>query len=70
MSLTLRWSDNGPILPGSHYGLGNVTPRGHVASLGWTAFDTADTSVQSLLGVMRAASIDEAIAVTDADWRR
>ncbi|MCV6595420.1 MAG: penicillin acylase family protein [Silicimonas sp.] len=62
ITLTLRWSENGPILPGSHYGLENVVPRGHVASVGWTAFDTRDTSAQAILGLMRAQNIDEAIA--------
>ena len=62
ISLTLRWSENGPILPGSHYDLAAVTPRGHVASLGWTALNAEDTSAQAMLGIMRAADIDAAIA--------
>ena len=66
VSLTLRWSENGPILPGSHYNLGAVTPRGHVASLGWTAFGTADTSVQAIFGVMRSGSVDDAIQAGEA----
>ncbi|MGD9866176.1 MAG: penicillin acylase family protein, partial [Pseudodonghicola sp.] len=37
ITLTLRWSENGPVLPGSHYKLETVTPPGHVAALGWTA---------------------------------
>ncbi len=61
ITLTLRWTDNGPVLPGSHYDLAAVTPRGHVASLGWTALGPTDTSVQALLGVMRAGTVDEAL---------
>ena len=33
ITLMLRWSQNGPILPGSHFNLADVTPRGHVAAL-------------------------------------
>ncbi|NNE81204.1 MAG: penicillin acylase family protein, partial [Silicimonas sp.] len=62
VTATLRWSENGPILPGSHYNLGAVTPRGHVASVSWTAFGTQDTSAQAMFGIMRAGTIDEAIA--------
>ena len=61
ITLTLRWSENGPILTGSHYDLGTVIPRGHVASIGWTAFGTEDTSAQAMLGIMRAGNIDAAI---------
>ena len=61
ITVTLRWTDNGPVLPGSHYDLAAVTPRGHVASLGWTALGAVDTSAQALLGVMRAGSVEEAL---------
>src|SRR6056297_3591576 len=33
VTLTLRWTENGPVLPGSHYDLGEVTPQGHVAAV-------------------------------------
>ncbi len=66
ITLTLRWSENGPIIPGSHYDLGTVIPRGHVASIGWTAFGTEDTSAQAMMGIMRAGNIDEAIAAGEA----
>jgi penicillin amidase len=62
VTLTLRWSQNGPIIPGSHYDLSTITPPGHVASLAWTALSPTDTSVQSLLAIMRAGDIGEAIA--------
>ncbi len=61
INLTLRWSENGPILEGSQFDLAAVTPAGHVASLGWTAFSPEDTSVQALLKIMRAPDIDTAI---------
>ncbi len=62
VTVTLRWSDNGPILPGSHYNLASITPRGHVAALGWTALSSSDTSVQAMLKLMRAHNVDEGLA--------
>ena len=66
--LTLRWSENGPVLPGRHYNLGAVTPPGHVAALGWPVLGGEDTSIQSILKLMRAQTIEEAIAA-GADFR-
>lgn len=62
MTLTLRWTDNGPVLPGSHYDLGSVTPQGNVASLSWTVLDPADTSMTSAMKLMASHSVAEAIA--------
>ncbi|MBT8458837.1 MAG: penicillin acylase family protein [Boseongicola sp.] len=62
ISLTLRWSENGPILEGNQFGLAAVTPAGHVASLGWTALGENDTSMQALMKIMRAQNVEEAIA--------
>ncbi len=66
VTVTLRWSENGPILPGGHYDLAEVTPRGHVASLNWTALRGDDTTMTSLLGLMRSANVDEALAAGEA----
>lgn len=60
-TITLQWTDNGPILPGHHYKLAAVTPPGHVASLGWTALTSRDTSLDFGMKLMRAKSVDEAI---------
>ncbi len=62
VTLTLRWTDNGPVLPGSHYNLATITPPGHVAALSWTALSEADTTMSAAMGLMRAASVDEALA--------
>ena len=62
VNVTLRWTDNGPVLPGSHYNLGTITPPGHVASLGWTALNPANTSISALMSIMRAQDVDAAIA--------
>jgi len=66
VTITLRWSENGPVLPGSHYSLGSVTPPGHVAALSWTALTDDDTSMSAAIGVMRAQSVAEAIVAGEA----
>lgn len=66
VTVTLRWSDAGPVLPGSAYDLSTVTPEGHVAALEWTALDPADTSMTSAMRIMRAATVPEAIAAGEA----
>ena len=61
VTMTLRWTQNGPVLPGSHYDLAEVTPPGHVASLAWTALSPRDTTMSSAIALMNAAAIDEAL---------
>ncbi|NHB77433.1 penicillin acylase family protein [Rhodobacter calidifons] len=61
VTLTLRWSHNGPILPGGHYDLGSITPAGHVAAISWTALSGADTSISGAMALMKARSIPEAM---------
>ncbi|WP_420014007.1 penicillin acylase family protein [Tateyamaria sp.] len=65
ITLTLRWTDNGPVLPGSFRNLGAVTPPGHVAALSWTVLSPRDTSLQAALGVMRAQTVAEAITASE-----
>lgn len=62
VTLTLRWSENGPVLSGGLYDLGTITPPGHVAALSWTALSSADTTMTAAIRLMQAQSIDEAIA--------
>ncbi|MCW3781129.1 penicillin acylase family protein [Defluviimonas salinarum] len=61
VTVTLRWSDNGPIIPGSHFDLASVTPPGHVAALNWTALDPADKSMTSAMKLMHAQSVEDGI---------
>ncbi|OZA14802.1 MAG: penicillin acylase family protein, partial [Rhodobacterales bacterium 17-64-5] len=61
VTLTLRWSRNGPILPGSQYDLDSITPEGHVAALSWTALSGADTSITAAVRLMMAQNIPEAL---------
>ncbi|MFN6054615.1 MAG: penicillin acylase family protein [Paracoccaceae bacterium] len=61
VTLTLRWSRNGPILPGGHYDLGSITPEGHVAAISWTALSGKDTSISGAMALMRSQGIPEAL---------
>ncbi|OYU19896.1 MAG: penicillin acylase family protein [Rhodobacteraceae bacterium PARR1] len=61
ITITLRWTDNGPVLPGSHYDLGSVTPPGHVAALAWTALAADDTTMSAAMALMRAGTVADAI---------
>jgi len=65
VTVTLRWTENGPVLPPRRYGLGTITPPGHVAALGWTALSEDDTSMSAALGIMLAGSVDEALAAAE-----
>ena len=39
------------MLPGTHFGIADITPPGHVAALSWTALSAEDTSVGGFLGI-------------------
>ncbi|KEP71478.1 penicillin acylase [Thioclava dalianensis] len=61
VTITLRWTDNGPVIPGSHFDLATVTPPNSVVSLAWTALDPKDTTMTGAVELMRAQSIPEAL---------
>ncbi len=61
VTLSLQWTQNGPVIPGSYYDLASITPPGHVMSLGWTALSRQDTSVSYAMRLMRADTIEMAI---------
>jgi len=61
LTITLRWTENGPVLPGSHYDLASVTPPGHVTSLGWTLLDGDDDSIGAAIRLMKSQNVDEAL---------
>lgn len=61
VTLTLRWTRNGPVLSGKQFDVGTVTPGGHVAALSWTALSGADTSMTAAIRMMRAATVRDAI---------
>ncbi|QAX29526.1 penicillin acylase family protein [Leisingera sp. NJS204] len=61
VTLTLRWTDNGPVLPGSMFKLAGITPPGHVVSLSWTVLSPKDTSMSAAIGLMRSTTVQDAI---------
>jgi penicillin amidase len=65
ITLTLRWTENGPVLPGSHFDLGTITPDGHVAALAWTALTPDDTTLSAGLGLMYARTVQQALAAAE-----
>ncbi|WP_134680026.1 penicillin acylase family protein [Paracoccus ravus] len=62
-TVTLRETENGPILPAAQFDIASILPAGHVAALSWTGGRGADGSMSALMGLMRAASRDEAAQV-------
>ncbi len=66
VTLKLRWSENGPVLPGSAWDLGTITPPGHVASLSWTMLSSHDTSMSAAYALMRSQTVEEAIEASGA----
>jgi len=62
VTLTLRWTQNGPVLPGSHFDLAAITPPGHVASVSWTALSAADTTMTAAIRLMQAGSVADGLA--------
>ena len=65
VELTLRWTDNGPVLPGTHYKLGTITPSGHVTSVNWTALSPDDTTMSAAIALMDAANVAEALEAAE-----
>jgi penicillin amidase len=65
VTLTLRWTDNGPVLPGSHYNLASITPPGHVVSVNWTVLSQRDTTIQSAIQLMNAKTVAGGIAAVE-----
>ena len=65
ITVKMRWTQNGPVLPPSRYNLGLITPPGHVASVAWTVLSDQDTSVSAAMQVTQAANVEEAIAAAE-----
>ena len=64
VTIKLQWSDNGPVLPGSHFDLASITPNGHVTTVAWTALSPDDTTMSAVLGMMQSRSIAQALRNT------
>ena len=61
VTITLRRTENGPVIPGSHFDFATVTPPGHVMSMAWTALSDENTSIQTGLKLMRSGSIEDGL---------
>jgi penicillin amidase len=61
VTITLRETENGPVIPGGHFDFASVTPPGHVMSMAWTALTEENTSIQTGLKLMTAGTIEEAL---------
>ncbi|UFM63503.1 penicillin acylase family protein [Paracoccus sp. MA] len=53
-TITLRETENGPVIPGAHLDIATILPAGHVAALAWTGGYGNDRSMTALIGLMRA----------------
>ncbi|WP_342075809.1 penicillin acylase family protein [Yoonia sp. SS1-5] len=62
VTLRLRWTANGPVMPANQFNLGTITPPGHVTSIAWSALSDRDPSMSSAMAIMRARTVREAIA--------
>ena len=62
VTITLRETANGPVIPGGHWNVGSVTPSGHVMAMRWTALNDENTSLQTWLRLMRARDVEDALA--------
>ncbi|MGH1413181.1 MAG: penicillin acylase family protein [Pelagimonas sp.] len=66
VTVTLRWTDNGPVLPRSSFDIDAITPPGHVTTLSWTALSPQDTSMTAAIGLMSAKSVEDALDLSRA----
>ena len=62
VTLRLRWTANGPVMPATQYDLGTITPPGHVTAIAWSALSDRDTSMSAAFEIMQSRTIEEAIA--------
>ncbi|PWR04082.1 penicillin acylase family protein [Meridianimarinicoccus roseus] len=65
VTLRLRWTDRGPVLPTDSFGLAHVTPDGHVPSIAWTVLSAQDTSMSAAMALMRAPDVATGIAAME-----
>ncbi|WP_085047229.1 penicillin acylase family protein, partial [Brevirhabdus pacifica] len=61
VTITLRWTRNGPVLPGNHFDLNSVTPPGHVIALSWTGLSDRDTTIAGFRALMKSRTTGQAL---------
>ena len=62
ITITLRWTENGPVIPPRINNLKDIIPPGHVVSMRMTALSGQDTTLNAALGMMRAQNAADAVA--------
>ena len=65
ISVEVRWTENGPVLPEESYALSEVVPEGHVAALAWSMLHPENLSMTAAYRLMQAASVSEALEAAD-----
>ncbi|MFT6944623.1 MAG: penicillin amidase, partial [Yoonia sp.] len=61
VTLNLRWTANGPVMPRGQFDLGTITPAGHVVTVAWTALSGRDTSLSAAMEITKSRSVEDAI---------
>ena len=61
VSIELRWTENGPVLPEESYSLAEIVPEGHVAALAWSMLHPENLSMTAAYRLMKAASVSDAL---------
>jgi len=64
-TITLRWTENGPVLPADLFDLGTITPRGYVTSVAWTLLSGNDTSMSAALDLMESRSLKDGLEAAE-----
>ncbi|MDE0849514.1 penicillin acylase family protein [Yoonia sp.] len=65
VTVRLRATENGPVIPGDQFDLATITPPGHVTSLGWTALSRDDTTMSAAILLMQAKTVDDAFEAAE-----
>lgn len=66
ITLRLRWTANGPVMPRGTFDLGTITPPGYVSAISWTALSDRDTSMSAAIEINQSRTVEEAITAGEA----
>lgn len=61
VAIEVRSTRHGPVLPSDYKNLENILPKNHVAALRWTALDHDDVTLDGVLEMTLAKTVDEFI---------
>ena len=57
VTVEVKTTKNGPILPSNSFGVQTIRPKGHEISINWTGLSTKDRSIEALISIMMSQSI-------------